>query len=222
MFLVIDNILTSEDVDILVTKLETANFVDGKTTAGWYAKLVKNNYQLDRNHPFTQELNQIVRNALLKNALFQAAIQPRSIHNLLFSCYERGMSYDNHVDNSLMGGNNFQRSDVSFTIFLNNPSDYAGGELVIEGASDDSRYKLKAGSAIVYPSSSIHRVEKVTEGKRLVVVGWVQCLVRDASKREILFDLDTVRRSIFAKEGKTIEFDLLSKSYSNLLRRWVD
>jgi PKHD-type hydroxylase len=222
MFLVIDNVLTPEELDTLVTKLDKANFIDGKTTAGWYAKLVKNNIQLDRSDPYTQELNQIILNALLKNPLFQAAVQPRSIHNLLFSCYEKGMSYDNHVDNSLMGGTNFQRADVSFTIFLNDPADYAGGELVIEGACDDDRYKLQAGSAIVYPSSRIHRVETVTEGKRLVVVGWVQCLVRDASKREILFDLDTVRRSIFAKEGKTIEFDLLSKSYSNLLRRWAD
>jgi PKHD-type hydroxylase len=222
MFLIIDNILTLEDLNILVTKLEKANFIDGKTTAGWYAKLVKNNYQLDRKDPYTQELNQIVCNALVKNALFQSAVQPRSIHNLLFSRYEKGMHYDNHVDNSLMGGNNFQRADVSFTIFLNDPSNYAGGELVIEGACRDDRYKLEAGSAIVYPSSSIHRVETVTEGNRLVIVGWVQSLVRDLSKREILFDLDTVRRSIFAKEGKTIEFDLLSKSYSNLLRRWAD
>ncbi|MGC1245436.1 MAG: Fe2+-dependent dioxygenase, partial [Spirulinaceae cyanobacterium] len=121
-----------------------------------------------------------------------------------------------------MGGQNFLRSDVSLTLFLNSPSDYVGGELVIEGADDERKFKLEAGSAVVYPSSTLHRVEEVTKGVRLVTVGWVQSLVRDPYQREILFDLDVARRSIFAREGKTIEFDLISKSHSNLLRRWAN
>jgi PKHD-type hydroxylase len=99
---------------------------------------------------------------------------------------------------------------------------YEGGELVIESSDGDRTYKLEAGSAIVYPSSTLHQVEPVTEGVRLAAVGWIQSLVRDPNEREILFDLDTTRRSIFAKEGKTIEFDLISKSYANLLRKWAE
>lgn len=121
-----------------------------------------------------------------------------------------------------MGDREFLRSDVSFTLFLSSPSIYEGGELVIECSDGDRTYKLEAGSVIIYPSSILHWVEPVMEGVRLAAVGWVQSLVRDASDQEILFDLDTARRSIFAKEGKTIEFDLISKSYTNLLRKWAE
>ena len=129
------------------------------------------------------------------------------------------MSYGTHANNAMMGS---YRSDVSFTLFLSAPTDYAGGELVIEGADDEKAYKLPAGSAIVYPSSTLHRVNEVTKGTRLVVVGWVQSLVRNSAQRELLFDIDTVRRSLFAQHGKTNEFDLLSKSVSNLLRQWAE
>jgi len=141
---------------------------------------------------------------------------------MLFSRYENGMSYGRHVDNALMGNQEFLRSDVSFTLFLSSPSTYKGGELVIESSDGDRTYKLEGGSAIIYPSSTLHQVEPVTEGVRLAAVGWIQSLVRDPNEREILFDLDTTRRSIFAKEGKTIEFDLISKSYANLLRKWAE
>jgi PKHD-type hydroxylase len=141
---------------------------------------------------------------------------------MLFSRYEAGMSYGRHIDNALMGNQDFLRSDVSLTLFLNSPSTYEGGELVIESTDAEQAYKLEAGSVIVYPSSTLHRVEPVTEGVRLVAVAWVQSLVREPSQREILFDLDTVRRAIFTKQGKTIEFDLISKSYANLLRKWAD
>lgn len=129
------------------------------------------------------------------------------------------MSYGTHTDNAMMGN---QRADVSFTVFLNQPTDYDGGELVIEGPDDEQDYKLSAGTALVYPSSTLHRVNPVTAGQRLVTVGWVQSLIRDPAQRELLFDIDTVRRSLFAQYGKTIEFDLLSKSVSNLLRRWAE
>ena len=118
-------------------------------------------------------------------------------------------------------GNSCYRSDISLTVFLNDAASYEGGELVIEQVEGERMFKLEAGSAIVYPSSTtLHRVEPVTKGVRLIAVAWVQSLVRDPHQREILFDLDTVRRSIFQKEGKTIEFDLISKSHANLLRQW--
>ncbi len=218
----INEVLTPEELKLIIESLDKADFVDGKTTAGWHAKFVKNNRQLNRQASCFKDLHELVKSALKRNTLFQSAAQPKIIHSIVFSRYEKGMSYGRHVDNAFMGNQEFWRSDVSFTLFLSSPASYQGGELVIECSDDERIYKLEAGSMIVYPSSTLHRVEPVIEGVRLAVVGWVQSLIRDPNEREILFDLDTARRSIFAKEGKTIEFDLLSKSYANLLRKWGD
>ena len=222
MIFSIDQILNPDELADIKQILEHAEFVDGKLTAGWHAKLVKNNQQL-RAGTTQKVLKTKIRTALLKNALFQSAIRPKSIHSILFSQYNQGMSYDTHVDNALMESPaGLCRSDISLTIFLNSPQDYDGGELVIEGVQSEESYKLDAGSAIVYPSTTLHRVNPVTKGKRLVVVGWVQSTIRSASDREILFDLETARRAIFAKSGKTPEFDLVSKSIANLLRKWAE
>ena len=143
------------------------------------------------------------------------------VHPLLISRYEVGMAYGTHTDDALMRGQHqVMRSDVSFTVFLNPPEEYEGGELVIDSTQGEQDYKLPAGSMIVYPSSTLHRVETVTAGHRLAAVSWAQSLIREPSDREILFDLDTVRQSIFETAGKTREFDLLSKTHANLLRKW--
>jgi PKHD-type hydroxylase len=221
MIFTIPNVLNPEEINQLMQTLAKAEFVDGKLTAGWHAKLVKHNQQLKSGKVSSQQLQQVVISALQRHPLFQTAIRPRYIHSLLFSRYEVGMSYGRHTDNALMGGN-YWRSDVSFTLFLNSPDEYEGGELVMESADSEQNYKLDKGSAIAYPSTTLHRINPVTQGTRLVTVGWVQSLVRDASKREILFDLETTRRSMFAQSGKTAEFDLLSKSVANLLRMWAE
>jgi PKHD-type hydroxylase len=218
MIFKIPGILAPEELEYITSSLAQAEFVDGKLTAGWHAKLVKNNQQL-KHSEFQQELKELIKKALSRNALFQMAVRPKIIHSILFSRYDTGMSYGRHTDNALMGS--FVRSDVSFTLFLNPPT-YEGGELVIEGADDEKAYKLEAGEMIVYPSTTLHRVDPVTKGTRLVVVGWVQSLIRDASEREILFELDTVRHAMFAKDGKTPEFDLIAKSVANLLRKWAE
>ena len=220
MIFEIADVLSSEELTDINTILSKAEFVDGKLTAGWHAKLVKNNQQLKGGTSQTKDLQGKIRAALNRNALFQTAVRPKSIHSILFSRYDEGMSYDRHVDNALMG--NLYRSDVSFTLFLNSPEEYEGGELIAEGVQDEKSFKLDAGSVLIYPSTTIHRVNTVTKGTRLVAVGWVQSLIRDAGDRELLFDLDTVRRSIFAKEGKTVEFDLISKTIANLLRKWAE
>ncbi|WP_346293089.1 Fe2+-dependent dioxygenase [Sphaerothrix gracilis] len=213
----IPDILSADELQQIQAQLVEAEFVDGKLTAGWYAKQVKHNQQVRSEQ--AKDLKEQTRAALNRHPLFQAAVRPKRIHTLLFSRYEVGMSYGRHADNALMGQ---WRSDVSFTLFLSPPAAYEGGELAIEGADDEQSYKLPAGSALFYPASTLHRVDPVTQGTRLVAVGWVQSLVRDPAKRELLFDLDTVRRSLFAREGKSDEFDLLSKSVANLLRRWVE
>ena len=149
MIFSIDNVISPEEVIEIKQVLEQAEFVDGKLTAGWHAKLVKNNQQLKAGKS-QKELVAKVKQALIKNPLFQTAIRPKSIHSLLFSRYSEGMSYDTHVDNALMNGKNgLCRSDVSFTVFLNSPQNYEGGELVIEGVQEDKSYKLETGSVII-------------------------------------------------------------------------
>lgn len=195
------------------------DFVDGRVTAGWNAKQVKNNTQLSKNSTQYPWLVDLVTQALLRQELVQIACRPRRVHSLLFSRYTAGMDYGSHVDNALMGQ---WRSDLSFTLFLSDPQSYQGGELVLEGSDREDSYKLPENTLFLYPSSFLHRVNPVTAGVRLAAVGWIQSWVRDPSQREILFDLDVVRRSIFVHQGKTTEFDLLSKSVSNLLRQWSE
>ncbi|MGB3755764.1 MAG: Fe2+-dependent dioxygenase [Rivularia sp. (in: cyanobacteria)] len=222
MILTIENVLTAEELDVITSKLKDAEFVDGKLTAGWFAKEVKNNTQLSGNAEASQELRTIVVKALKRNRLFQAAVKPKIIRPILFSCYQAGMYYGSHTDNAIMGGEKPIRSDISFTLFLNSPSSYKGGELVIDTSLGEQAFKLEAGSAIVYPSTTLHRVETVETGKRLAAVSWVQSFVREPSEREILFDLDTAKQIIFQKYGKTPEFDLISKTHANLLRKWAE
>jgi PKHD-type hydroxylase len=217
MIVEVENVLTTEELESMISTLAKAEFIDGKATAGWHAKQVKQNLQMQRSAPEAADLRKQVESALKRHPLFNAVARPRKIHSILFSRYEPGMSYGSHVDNALMGQ---WRSDVSFTLFLGTA--YQGGELVIEHSDGERSYKLGIGDAIAYPSSTLHRVEPVTEGTRLVAVGWVQSMIRDPQKRELLFDLDTARRALFAREGKTIEFDLISKSHANLLRQWAD
>jgi PKHD-type hydroxylase len=223
MLLTVDDLLSVEEVASINATLAASDFVDGKLTAGWHAQKVKRNTQLNKTSPQQESLREIVTLALNRNLLFTTAIQPLVIHSILFSRYEMGMSYGLHVDNAFMGnGDRRHRSDVSWTLFLSDPDAYTGGELAIEGSEGERVFKLKAGSAIFYPSSFLHRVETVTVGVRLAAVGWVQSIVRNPQQREILFDLDVVRRSLFQKDGKTTEFDLISKTHANLLRQWAE
>jgi PKHD-type hydroxylase len=222
MILCIADVLAPEELSLINTRLETADFVDGKSTAGWHARLVKHNTQLAGQSGIADEVRKILDQAFQRHALFQMAVRPKLIRPALFSRYEIGMSYGSHVDNGLMGDRYLMRSDVSLTLFLSSPSAYEGGELVIESSQGEQAFKLEAGSMITYPSSTLHRVEPVTRGVRLAAVTWIQSLIRDPNQREILFDLDSTRQMLFQKYGKTPEFDLISKSHANLLRQWVE
>lgn len=226
MILCIGDVLNPTELGTVLSKLETAaaaaEFVDGKQTAGWHAKLVKHNTQLSNQSAVAETVKATIMQAIQRNVLFQMAVYPQVVRSPLLSRYEVGMSYGNHIDNALMGETERMRSDVSLTLFLSSPESYGGGELVIETTQGTQGFKLAAGAMVLYPSSTLHRVEPVTDGVRLVAVTWVQSLVRTESDREILFDLDTARRSIFDKYGKTTEFDLLSKSHANLLRKWAE
>ncbi|WAL62103.1 Fe2+-dependent dioxygenase [Thermocoleostomius sinensis] len=222
MILCIGNVLTPDELKTIGSALNATEFVDGQATAGWHAKLVKQNLQAKADALPLQEAQSIVQTALHRNALFQMAVRPKAMRPLLFNRYDTGMFYGSHIDNAIMGDRNQVRSDVSMTLFLSSPSTYAGGELVIEDTQGSHAFKLDAGSMIVYPSSTLHRVEPVTQGIRLAVVTWIQSFIRDASDRELLFDLDTARQAIFQQQGKTQTFDLLTKVHANLIRKWAE
>jgi PKHD-type hydroxylase len=219
MQIVIADILKPDDLAAVHAALSQTRFVDGRETAGFAARAVKDNRQAVARDKSLDPVRNLVATRIMESELFRMAARPKALSPLLFSRTETGMQYGLHVDDALMGG---MRTDVSFTLFLDAPETYDGGELVIENASGDEAIKLAAGSMIAYPATTLHRVAQVTRGRRHVVAGWARSFVRDAAQRELLFDLDTARRTIFARDGKSPEFDLISKSLANLLRMWAE
>ncbi len=196
-----------------------AQFVDGKQTAGWHAKERKNNLQARPDVALKAVFAQVEK-ALLGHQLVNAAARPKAIVRLLLSRYQAGMSYGTHVDDAIMSG---QRTDLSFTLFLNAPEQYEGGSLVIDEPAGERAFKMEPGSMLLYPSTSLHRVEPVTSGERLVIVGWIRSLVRDAQEREILFDLERIIAAQRAKQAADDPaLELLLKTRSNLLRKWAE
>jgi PKHD-type hydroxylase len=218
MILAIAEVLSAADVAEVCDGLATAAFVDGKTTAGWSAKLVKVNLQASSGLEL-ERVRAFIEMRLAEHAVFALAIRPKTILGPLFSRYEPGHAYGAHVDDALMGG---VRADVSFTLFLSAPDSYDGGELIIDSAAGEDAFKLAPGSILTYPSTTLHRVAPVTRGHRMAAVGWVRSFVRDPARRELLFDLETARRRLFEREGKTPDGDLLAKCTANLLRLWCE
>lgn len=197
---------------------ETGLFNDGNTTAGWYAKAHKHNEQAGQ-HKALNGLLVKVEQILWTHPLIQAAARPKRMVNLLFSRYRDGMYYGQHVDDALMNG---QRSDLAFTLFISSPDDYDGGELVLDQTGGEQWIKADAGSLFLYPATSLHRVEPVTRGERLALVGWLTSHIRHAEHREILFDLERSIeswRQTHGAEGEALT--LLLKTRSNLLRLWA-
>lgn len=225
MILCIADLIAAELLAEVRTLFDAARFTAGKQTAGWHAQQVKHNLQIAAGDKAAQPVQEKIMAQIARHSITQSAMMPHSFRPLLFSRYESGMFYGAHVDDALMGKadqGGISRSDISFTLFLSPPEDYDGGELVIESTAGEQAFKLEPGQAVFYPSTSLHRVNEVTRGTRDAAVGWLQSLVRDPAQREMLFDLDSARRALFSREGKTPEFDRISKVYANLLRQWAD
>lgn len=223
MILCLADILTTNERADLMGALAGATFEPGATTAGWHARTVKANEQLASMDPVRRAAEQLVQAALARSAMFQMAALPARLGAVMVNRYAEGGTYGDHVDNAIMGsGPGRLRSDLSFTLFLSDPRHYEGGGLIIEGEAGPQEIRLPAGAMVLYPSSSLHRVEPVTAGVRLACVGWCQSLVRDAGQRQILLDLDLARRDVFEKDGKTKTFDRLTKAHANLLRLWAE
>ena len=218
MQIVIGNVLAAEEVRTVIAALKRARFVDGRLTAGFAARAVKNNRQAASSDRSLETIRKLIAARLLGNEIFRLAVRPKALSALLLSRYEKSMHYGSHVDDALIDG---MRTDVSFTLFLSDADAYDGGELVIESAAGEETFKLAAGSLVAYPATTLHRVAAVTRGVRLAAAGWARSFVRDAAQRELLFDLDTARRQLFAREGKSAEFDLIAKSFANLMRMWA-
>jgi PKHD-type hydroxylase len=218
MLMTIADVLSGAELDEVRDTVLAMRFEDGRNTAGWSARLVKDNEQA-REGATLALLRERVARAIQANELFNLVVRPRAITPLIVARYGAGKQYGTHVDNPIIDG---VRTDVSFTLFLERPEAYDGGELVIERAGGEEDVKLPAGNLVLYPSTTLHRVAPVTRGERMVAVGWAQSYVRDAAKRELLFDLETARRRLFEQSGKTPEFDLLAKSSANLFRMWAE
>ena len=203
--------------------VEGAEWIDGNATSGHQSALAKHNRQLPEGSAAAREAGEIVLAALQANPTFIAAALPAKVFPPLFNRYGGGERFDTHVDNAVrLGPGGLRiRSDLSATLFLS--EDYDGGELLVEDRYGVQSVKLPAGHMVLYPSSSLHRVEPVTRGERLASFFWIQSMVRDDGARRILFDLDNATRAVAAAQGPgeraTIE---LTGVYHNLLRRWAD
>lgn len=213
---VIKQILSPEQLAEVRALIEGAEFVEGKSTAKGMARNVKNNEQvLAESVP---DLLPLLSKLVANNALFKALSIPRAVSGVVVSRYREGMDYGFHTDTAVLSSGT--RADLSFTLFLSDPASYDGGELALQTPLGEQRLKLEAGSLVLYSTGELHRVNPVTRGERLAVVGWVQSRVRDARKRQILIDLDTARKIWLEKVGHDATADLLLKSSTNLRRLW--
>jgi PKHD-type hydroxylase len=220
----IADVLSPSEIGALRNRLEAETFVDGKATAGAQSALAKTNLQLPEGSAASRELGDVVLAALGRNQAFIAAALPLRVFPPLFSRFDPGMGFGAHVDNAIRftAGAGRYRADVACTLFLSEPDEFQGGELVIEGAYGQQSVKLAAGDLVVYPASSVHRVETVTAGRRWASVFWVQSMVQDPGQRALLQDLDRsiidIRQAL-GDEARAVVG--LTGAYHNLLRMWA-
>jgi len=222
MLLEIPNILNAKELEVVRSALDNAPFVDGKLSAGMAAQRVKNNEEVDVRSQDVQQLNNLVMTRLVQHPTYRAAALPMKVASPFYARYSKGMSYGDHVDDPIMQADTPYRSDISITIFLSDASEYEGGELVINTQYGEHRVKLSAGDAVMYPSSSVHHVNEVTSGSRMVAVTWLQSLVREPAKRELLYDMYQVKEQLLKDVPDDENTKRLDRSYVNLIRMWGD
>jgi PKHD-type hydroxylase len=218
----IHGVLDQQLLQIVQKLVSQGRFADGGMSAGKAAKQVKQNEELMIERTQLGELNNLVMGSLVKHPVYRSAAMPLKVAAPYYAHYTAGMFYGDHVDDPLMGEGDIYRSDVSVTIFLNNPDEYTGGELVIQTSFGEQQVKLTAGDAILYPSSSRHRVAEVTHGERLVAVSWIQSLVRDPDKRALLHELNQARETLLNEKPEAEETRQVNQSYVNLVRMWSE
>ncbi|MET1079248.1 MAG: Fe2+-dependent dioxygenase [Pseudomonas sp.] len=225
MMLHIPQVLSAPQVAECRQLLQQAQWIDGKATAGFQSALAKDNLQLPEDCAEGRQMGELILQALGRNPLFIAGALPDKVFPPLFNCYQGGQSFGLHVDNAVRevrGSGQRIRTDLSATLFFCNPEEYDGGELVVEDTYGAHSIKLAAGDLILYPSSSLHRVNPVTRGARVCAFFWIQSMVRDDGQRTLLFDLDQsvqqLNRELGPAHASCVQ---LTGVYHNLLRRWA-
>ena len=225
MLLHIERVLTEAQIARCRILLDEAKWVDGRETSGHLAARVKHNRQVDEGTPEAREMGNIIVSALERTPLFMAAALPLRVFPPLFNRYEPGMTFGAHVDNAIrqVAGSPLRvRADLSATLFLSAPEEYDGGDLVVDDTYGAHSVKLPAGDLILYPATSLHRVQPVTRGVRLASIFWVQSMVRDDGERGLLFDLDMAIGQVSEAQPDHPGVVALTSCYHNLLRRWAD
>jgi PKHD-type hydroxylase len=224
MLIKIPQVLNPEQVQQIKKTLLAAQWTDGNITAGYQSAQTKNNLQLPDQAPEARQLGDLILAALAQSNLFMSAALPAKIFPPLFNCYQGGQSFGTHVDNAIRqvpGTPVKVRTDLSMTLFISEPNEYEGGELIMEDTFGSHSIKLAAGDMVLYPSTSLHRVSPVTKGRRLASFFWLQSLVASDEKRSILFDMDMAIQSLRSKVQDSAEILQLTGVYHNLLRQWV-
>lgn len=222
----IPNVLSKEQVQYFRKEMAKIEWVNGKVTAGTLSATVKHNQQLSEDHPVTHHLSNIILESLGQHPLFLSAAIPLDIIPPLFNRYEKSESFGFHVDNSIRrirGSKERLRTDLSCTLFLSEPEEYEGGDLVVEDTYGYHEIKLPAGDMILYPSTSLHEVSPVTSGCRMASFFWLQSMIRDDAERHMLFNLDQTIQSLRTQLGdQHAEVIQLTSLYHNLMRKWAE
>ena len=225
MLLQVPNVLTTEQVAQFRQALDQVDWADGRITAGYHSSQAKHNLQLPEESAVAQQLGEMVLAALQRSPLFLSAALPLKVFPPLFNRYEGGQSFGSHVDNAVRqvrGTPHRVRTDLSATLFLSPPTEYDGGELVVEDTYGMHNVKLPAGDLVLYPASSLHLVRPVTRGARVASFFWVQSMVRDDGQRTLLYDLDRAVQQVHRDLPESPAAVQLTGVYHNLLRRWAD
>jgi PKHD-type hydroxylase len=225
MLITIPNVLSAADAAQARTKLETADWVDGKVTAGYQAQKVKENEQLPEGSPLAVELGDMVLKGLARSPVFMSAALPLRVFPPMFNRYAGGGHFGSHVDTAIrqvVTTAQRIRTDISATLFLTPPDEYDGGELIVEDSYGEHSVKLPAGHMVLYPATSLHRVEPVTRGARISSFFWIQSMIRTDGDRTMLFDMDqAIQKLAMELPGSPIGVQLTGV-YHNLLRRWAE
>jgi PKHD-type hydroxylase len=222
MVSIISGILNEQEIKFTLQQMAATPFVDGRVSAGPLGQKIKHNTVMSNSDTAYKPLAQSVLGRISANAEFNVAAIPKRLLPPIFSIYDKDMHYGSHIDASLMGPYPGMRTDLSMTIFLSDPQSYKGGELVMETAFGEQQYKLKPGDAVLYPTHFVHRVNPVRSGRRAVIVTWIESMVRDPAKREILGEMAELTKWLAENHPTSDQFKTAEKSRLNLLRMWAD
>jgi PKHD-type hydroxylase len=222
MFFVIPDLLTTEEVRRVRNKIDTGNFVAGAGTAANPSSSAKNNLQISYQDTSQDEARDIIEKAFARNSMFQFLALPKKVAPLTFNRYDEGMYYKDHIDHAIIGGEHKVRGDVSTTVFLTDPREYAGGELVLQFDGQELPVKLEAGQAVVYSASLMHRVNPVTRGSRTAAVTSIQSTIKNTEQRDLMGDLARIMRWTQDIAPDAPENQILMRVYNNLLRMWTE